>query len=347
MSPICKHVDALTGYTPGEQPRFDGMVKLNTNENPYPPSPGVQDALKAFDWEKLRLYPDPVCNKVRALIAEQNDCTADQVFVGNGSDEILALFTRAFVEVGGSIGYFDPTYSLYSVLAAIRDATVKPFPLNDDFTCSTPPADYADAFIWTNPNAPTSLMADPEMIAEFAKSFKGVLLIDEAYADFAPANCMAVATAAENTNTLVMRTLSKSYSLAGMRFGYCVGPKPLIDALYKIKDSYNMDALAQVIGYAALADQAHMKRNAAAIIETRANLAESLTARGWQVLPSASNFLFAKPPVEAATLFAALRERHIFVRYFPAPKTKDYLRITIGTPAEVEKLLAVLADYNA
>jgi histidinol-phosphate aminotransferase len=190
-------------------------------------------------------------------------------------------------------------------------------------------------------------MADPEVIASFAKSFKGVLLIDEAYADFAPANCMSIATAPENTNTLVMRTLSKSYSLAGMRFGYCVGPKELIDALYKIKDSYNMDALAQVIGFAALNDQAHMKQNAAKIIQTRATLAQALEARGWQVLPSASNFLFAKPPVNAAELFAALRERHIFVRYFPAEKTKDYLRITIGTPAEVEKLLAVLADYNA
>lgn len=347
MSLICKHVDALIGYTPGEQPRFEGMVKLNTNENPYPPSPNVQQALAAFDWQKLRLYPDPVCQRVRALIAEINHCDVDQVFVGNGSDEILALFTRAFVEVGGSIGYFDPTYSLYSVLAAIRDATVKPFALNDDFTCPTPPADYADAFIWTNPNAPTSLMADPAQIEAFAKTFKGVLLIDEAYADFAPCNCMSIATAAGNTNTLVMRTLSKSYSLAGMRFGYCVGPKDLIDALYKIKDSYNMDAFAQVVGYAALEDQAYMKQNAAQITQTRAFLTQALTERGWKVLPSASNFLFAKPPVEAATLFANLRERHIFVRYFPAEKTRDYLRITIGTPAEVDKLLAVLADYNA
>ena len=347
MSLICKHIDALTGYTPGEQPRFEGMVKLNTNENPYPPSPKVQEALASFDWQRLRLYPDPVCNKVRALIAEQNNCSPDQVFVGNGSDEILALFTRAFVEVGGSIGYFDPTYSLYSVLAAIRDATVKPFALNEDFTCPVPPADYADTFIWTNPNAPTSLMADPNVIASFAKTFKGVLLIDEAYADFAPANCMGIATAADNTNTLVMRTLSKSYSLAGMRFGYCVGPKALIDALYKIKDSYNMDAFAQVVGYAALSDQAHMKRNAEQIIQTRTALTKSLEARGWKVLPSASNFLFAKPPVDAAELFAALRDQHIYVRYFSAEKTRDYLRITIGTPADVEKLLAVLAQYNA
>lgn len=347
MRLICKHVDALTGYTPGEQPHFAGMVKLNTNENPYPPSPEVEKALAAFDYRRLRLYPDPICSKVRALIAEQNQCKPEQVFVGNGSDEILALFTRAFVEVGGSIGYFDPTYSLYSVLAAIRDTKVKPFPLNDDFTCSVPPADHSDVFIWTNPNAPTSLQADPKVIADFARTYQGVLLIDEAYADFASTNCMHLATAADNVNTLVMRTLSKSYSLAGTRFGYCVGPEALIDALYKIKDSYNMDALAQVVGYAALNDQAYMKANAEKIIQTRTSLTQALEARGWKVLPSSSNFLFAKPPVEAATLFSALRDRHIFVRYFPAEKTRDYLRITIGTPEEVARLLEVLAEYNA
>lgn len=347
MSLICKHVEQLTGYTPGEQPRFEGMVKLNTNENPYPPSPRVKEALEALDWQRLRLYPDPVCNRARTLIAELNHCSPDQVFIGNGSDEILALFTRAFVEVNGTIGYFDPTYSLYSVLAAIRDAKVRPLPLNADFTCPMPPADFADAFIWTNPNAPTSLMVDPNVLKTFATTFKGVLLIDEAYADFAPANCMDIATDPANTNTLVMRTLSKSYSLAGVRFGYCVGPKPLIEALYKIKDSYNMDALAQAVGTAALSDQAHMRVNAERIIATRSELSATLAARGWKVLPSASNFLFAKPPVNAADLFAALRAEHVFVRYFPGKKTGAYLRITIGTPAEVARLLEVLAKYNA
>ena len=347
MSLICKHVEALEGYTPGEQPRFEGMIKLNTNENPYPPSPKVGEALATVDWQKLRLYPDPVCQQVRLQIAKNLNCDPEQVFVGNGSDEILALFTRAFVEVGGAIGYFDPTYSLYSVLASIRDAKVKPLPLNDDFTCPMPPADFADAFIWTNPNAPTSVMAAPETIATFAKTFKGVVLIDEAYADFAPANCMALATAPDNQNTVVMRTLSKSFSLAGVRLGYCVGPKRLIEALYKIKDSYNMDALAQVIGLAALSDLPYMQANAQRIIDTRTALTAALEARGWEVLPSATNFLFAKPPVAAAELFAALRAEHIFVRYFPGPKTGAYLRITIGTPEEVARLLDVLARYQA
>lgn len=345
MSPICRHVEALAGYVPGEQPHFAGMVKLNTNENPYPPSPKVGEALAAFDWKTLRLYPDPVFREAREVIARNVGCRPEQVFVGNGSDEVLALFTRAFVEVGGTVGYFDPTYSLYSVLAAIRDAKGKPLPLNDDFTCPLPSEDFSDVFVWTNPNAPTSLMAAPETIAAFAKRYRGVLLVDEAYADFAPADCMALATAPDNANTLVMRTLSKSFSLAGVRFGYCVGPEPLIAALYKIKDSYNMDALAQCVGTAALRDLPWMRANVARILATRAALADALVARGWRVLPSATNFLFAAPPppAEAAALFEALRAAHIYVRYFPGPKTGVYLRITVGTDAEAERLLAALA----
>lgn len=344
MQLICRHVEALTGYTPGEQPHFPGMVKLNTNENPYPPSPKVGEALAGFDWQTLRLYPDPVFKKAREVIAANVGCRPEQVFVGNGSDEILALVTRAFVEVNGTIGYFDPTYSLYSVLAAIRDAKGKPFSLNEDFTCPTPPADWSDTFVWTNPNAPTSLLAPPEQIAAFAKTFKGVLLVDEAYADFASANCMDLATAPGNTNVLVMRTLSKSFSLAGLRFGYCVGPEPLIDALYKIKDSYNMDALAQVIGTAALSDLPYMQANVAKIRKTRSALTETLRARGWEVLDSESNFLFAAPPkgVEAADLFAQLREQHLFVRYFPGEKTGRFLRITIGTDEQIQRLLEAL-----
>ncbi len=345
MNLICKHVDAMEGYVPGEQPHFPGMVKLNTNENPYPPSPKVGEALSKVDLSKLRLYPDPVFTKVRATIAAMHGCAPENVFVGNGSDEILALVTRAFVESDGTLGYFEPTYSLYKVLAQIRDVKNKPFALNDDLTCATPPDDWSDVFIWTNPNAPTSLQAPLEQLAAFAKSYRGVLLIDEAYADFAPFNCMTLATSSENTNTLVMRTLSKSYSLAGVRFGYCVGPQPLIDALMKIKDSYNMDMLAQVAGQAALEDTATMRAHTRAILATRERLARTLRDSGWQVLDSATNFLFAAPPASGETasdIFKRLRDAHIYLRYFPGPKTGNFLRITIGTDEEIDKLLAQL-----
>ncbi len=345
MSFVCKHLEHLAGYVPGEQPHFPGMVKLNTNENPYPPSPNVGKALAAFDWQSLRRYPDPVCRQVREHIASLHGCSPNQVFIGNGSDEILSLFTRTFVEAGGTIGYFEPTYSLYSVLAEIRDARGKPFPLNEDFSCPMPPEDFADAFVWTNPNAPTSRMTNPEIIADFSQRFKGVLLVDEAYADFAPANCMPLAVASKNTNTLVMRTLSKSFSLAGIRFGYCIGPEPLIDALYRVKDSYNMDALAQAVGMAALTDMPHMRANVAAIIKTRESLSKTLSQRGWHVLPSATNFLFAAPPptTSAAAIFETLRQEHVFVRYFPGKRTGQYLRITVGTPEETARLLDVLS----
>ena len=196
-------------------------------------------------------------------------------------------------------------------------------------------------FLLTNPNAPTGEFRAPDAIAAFAKKFRGVVLVDEAYADFARGNCMALATAPRNRNVLVMRTFSKSYSLAGLRVGYCVGPKPLIAALYKIKDSYNVDAVAQAVALAAVKDQAWMKANVAKVVKTRTWFAKELAARGWDVIPSESNFVFAKPPrpQKAAALFAALKAKNVFVRYFKGPKTGDRLRITIGTDAEMKKLL--------
>lgn len=341
MALICKHVDRLVGYAPGEQPRFEGMIKLNTNENPYPPSPKVGAAIAAFDWESLRLYPDPLFHRVRQQIADMNGCSPEQIFVGNGSDEILALITRAFVEDGGTIGYLDPSYSLYRVLVEIRDAQMKPYPLKDDFTWQCPPSDWSDVFFLTNPNAPTSIQTSYEDVAAFRRAFQGLVVVDEAYADFAPFSCMALATDPANVNTLVMRTLSKSFSLAGIRFGYAVGPVHLIDAMYKIKDSYNMDALAQTIGLAALCDVPYMETNRDRILATRDDLAVALRADGWDVLDSAANFLFAKPNHKPATqLFQELQDKHIYVRYFPDAKTKDYLRITIGTQEQMASFLA-------
>jgi len=201
-------------------------------------------------------------------------------------------------------------------------------------------------FLLTNPNAPTGEFREPSEIAAFARKFKGVVIVDEAYADFARANCMALATDPKNRNVLVMRTFSKSYSLAGLRVGYCVGPADLIAAMYKVKDSYNVDAVAQAVALAAVKDQRWMKANVAKIVKTRAAVTAELVRRGWDVLPSESNFVFAQPPAgkKAADIFAALRERNIFVRYFPGPKTGTRLRITIGTEAQMKKLLAALKD---
>lgn len=336
---IAQHVRRLEAYTPGEQPKTRTVVKLNTNENPYPPSPACTKVLASFDLDRLRRYPDPVFFALRKALAKLNGTTPDRVFVGNGSDEILSLAARAFVEDGESIGSLDPSYSLYKTLASIRNVPWKPLEGND---LSALPPSGVSLFLLTNPNAPTGEFREPTSIAAFARKFKGVVLVDEAYADFAHGNCMALATARRNRNVLVMRTFSKSYSLAGLRVGYCVGPKPLIDALYKIKDSYNVDAIAQAVALAAVTDQTWMKENVKKVIRTRTWFTDELVTRGWDILPSESNFVFAKPPhpLRAARLFAALKKKNIFVRYFKGPKTGDRLRITIGTDAEMRKLLA-------
>lgn len=341
MNFIRQSVEALVPYVPGEQPQGGGIVKLNTNENPYGPSPRVADALRAASPDDLRLYPDPVSSGLVRQVAELHGCAADQVFIGNGSDEVLALCARAFAERDGSIGWFDPSYSLYPVLAAIEDIPARPVPLPPDFSWTMPRAYGASLFFLTNPNAPTSLLFPKEQVAAFCRAFPGVVLVDEAYVDFAPADCVDLALSLPNT--LVARTLSKSYSLAGIRLGYAVGPAPLIAALHKIKDSYNVSRLTQALAAAALADQAWMRRNVEKIAATRERVSRELRARGWTVLDSATNFLFAKPPHgRARDVFETLRAKRIFVRYFSAPATSAYLRITVGTDGQMDALLAAV-----
>lgn len=348
---IAESVRRLEPYVPGEQPKSRSVVKLNTNENPYPPSPLVEKVLSSYDVDRLRRYPDPVFTELRALLADLHGTDPDRVFVGNGSDEVLTLAVRAFVDYGEAIGSFDPSYSLYKTLAAIRDTPFVPSPLAEGFKWAQPVVGKdgmkVSLFLLTNPNAPTSVMYSDGDIAGFASSFEGVVVIDEAYADFSGHTCMPLATDKANENVLVMRTLSKSYSLAGLRLGYCVGPKELVDALYKVKDSYNVDALAQDVALAALSDQAWMKRNSSKIIGTRERTAAELRRRGWDVPDSSTNFLFARPAHRpAAEIFEALRARDVFVRYFPGPRTGDRLRITVGTEADMDTLLSLLAELD-
>ena len=340
---IARNIAALAAYAPGEQPPDRGVVKLNTNESPYPPSPRVAAALAAFDPARLRLYPEPRNLALRRRLAEIHGCTTEKVFVGNGADEILALATRAFVENDGSIGYFAPSYSLYPVLADIRGAAKRPVDLGPDFAWRLPPETRASLFLLTCPNAPTGLQYDRATVTAFCRGFDGVVALDEAYVDFAADNFMDLALAPGNANTLVLRTFSKSFSLAGLRFGYAVGPAPLVGALQKIKDSYNLDLLAQTVALAALDDLAYMRENVRRIRATRARLSDALRARDYTVLPSETNFVFARPPDgDARRVFDRLRARQVFVRHFPGPRTGEYLRITVGTDAQIDALLAAL-----
>ena len=344
---ITKSVQKLEAYTPGEQPKAKHVVKLNTNENPYPPSPRCAAVLRDFDLDRLRRYPDPVFTDLRARLAKIWKTSPDRIFIGNGSDEVLTLAARAFVEDNETIGSLDPSYSLYKTLAAIRNVPFVPTALKADFTWNGRIEGNPALFLLTNPNAPTGVLTAPEKIAAAARRFKGVLLVDEAYADFARTNCVPLATAAANRNVIVMRTLSKSFSLAGLRLGYCIGPADLIAALYKVKDSYNVDALAQAVAKAALNDLPWMRGNVSKVRRTRARVVTELARRGWDVPPSDSNFLFARPAHRpAAEIFEALRQRNIFVRYFKGARTGDRLRITIGTDAEMDVLLAALAALD-
>ncbi len=333
----------MSGYVPGEQPKGEKIIKLNTNENPWLCTPEVRDILNEIDIAELAKYPDPLCTDVRQVIAEMHEVGTGNVFAGNGSDEILALCIRAFCERDGSVGYFDPSYSLYPVLAQIEEVETRPVALGKEYEWQMPEGYEASVFFLTNPNAPTSMLFPKDEIEAFVKTFPGVVVIDEAYADFARESCMEFAS--KYDNVIVARTLSKSYALAGIRFGYCVGAKPLIDALFKIKDSYNVSRLTQELARVALLDEGTMEAITSAVKGTRGLISAELTALGFKVYPSETNFIWAKPPKPGAKkIFEELRRRNIFVRWFDGPRTKDCLRITVGTNEQMMTLVENLEE---
>ncbi len=344
-SRVRKAVQDLDAYMPGEQWREPGVIKLNTNENPYPPSPHVTTVLRDMIPVELTRYPDPNATRLRQALARLHNGDLANVFVGNGSDEILALCTRAFVEDDGVIAYFEPSYSLYQVLADMRNVKRGPIELNADFgwpaSEMAPGACKASLFLLAYPNAPTAMVYEPATIREFCRTFEGVIVIDQAYVDFATENCDVLAL--EFDNVLVVRTFSKSYSLAGIRIGYALGNSELIEALFKLKDSYNTNSLSQEVALAAVKDHQHMLKNVAVIRATRERLAQALRERGFLVLPSHANFIMAKPPsLSAEELYKRLRAMRILVRYFSGRRTAEYVRITVGTNEQVAALLKAL-----
>ncbi len=343
-SRIRASVRALHPYVPGEQPKIPGLVKLNTNENPYPPTPAVRSVLDGLCIDDLRRYPDPDATGVRERLAALHGCDAGNVFVANGSDEALRLCIDAFCEPDGSVGYVEPSYSLYPVLADIRGVERRPVDFWPDLAWRMPRNYAASVFFLTNPNAPTGTLFAKDDVRRFCEDFPGVVVIDEAYADFAGVSCDDLALSLPNV--LVCRTLSKAYSLAGLRLGWLVGSAELIGAVTAIKDSYNADRIAQAVACAALDDPEWMRANVARIRATRDRLVADLRGRGWSVTDSATNFLWARPPAgfSAGDVFRALRERAVLVRHWDAPRLRDFLRITVGTDAEVARLLTALDD---
>lgn len=335
-------IEKLHAYTPGEQPKISGLIKLNTNENPYPPSPHVLRAIRNELDQRLRLYPNPTSDQFRKKVASVYRFQFNQVIAGNGSDDILTLAIRAFVDEGNRVQFPKPTYSLYPVLTQIQHGKIDEVPFRKDFTLSLNDfrRDAALTFI-ANPNAPSGTCLPTSFLRKLAKRLNGVLLIDEAYADFATENCLGLARTMNNV--LVSRTFSKSFSLAGMRLGFAVGASPLIEAMMKVKDSYNVDRLAQAAGEAALSDPRYYKKCIRKVLKTREKFRSELERRDWFVFPSQANFLFVKPPrLSARDWLQELRSKRILVRWFSAPETRDYLRITIGTEREMRYCLSVM-----
>jgi len=339
----------LHPYVPGEQPKIKGLIKLNTNENPYPPSPRVLDAIKKATDGRLRLYPNPTAQALREKLAKLHRCKPENIIVGNGSDELLAMAVRCFVEPASQslVQFFEPSYSLYPVLADIHGAQSNPVPLRADFGLPSI-AELKRGKKWnfqaaltlvTTPNAPSGRGYATAELETLCRAQKGVVVLDEAYVDFGNENAMSLTL--KHPHVLAARTFSKAYSLCFQRVGYFVGHSELIAALQKIRDSYNVNGLGQVAALATLDDLPYYRKNFRKIILTREWLTGELARLGFEVLPSQTNFILVVPPrFSAETWLKKLRERKILVRWFRDPSVSKYLRITIGTPNEAEALVA-------
>jgi histidinol-phosphate aminotransferase len=346
MSYFRQNIDDLSAYVPGEQPPADAkVIKLNTNENPYPPSPAALRVLRELDPEMLRRYPHPMARSFREAASQVLGVPADWILVGNGSDDLLTMIMRACAEPGRRVVYPMPTYVLYRTLAQIQDAEVVEIPYHEDY--SLPIAEMIAAqgavtFV-ASPNSPSGTAASVELLDKLAAQLSGVLVIDEAYVDFAESNALELVK--KYDNVIVLRTLSKGYSLAGLRLGFGVANPGLLAGLTKVKDSYNVDAIACEVGAAAITDQLHKNSNAQKIKDARTQLSGALQKLGFEVLPSQANFLLAKLPTgNAQWLYEICKERGIFVRYFNQPGLQDKLRITVGTPEQNEALIKVLTE---
>ncbi len=342
-------VRQLEPYVPGEQPKIDGLIKLNTNESPFPPSPRVRDVLTDGAIEKLRLYPDPNSSALKQTIADYYDLKPEQTFVGNGSDEVLAFAFMAFFKQQRPLLYPDITYSFYPVYCQLFGIDYEQLPLADDLSIKL--ADYRrenGGIIFPNPNAPTGRAMPLSDIEALLKDNTGsVVLIDEAYVDFGAESAAQLVD--RYPNLLVTQTLSKSRSLAGLRLGFALGSAELIDGLERVKNSFNsypVDRLAEAAAIVAFEDEDYFRQCRDQIITTREWTESRLQELGFQTVPSAANFLFARVPegADAAELTRQLRDARIIVRYFNKPRLSDYLRITIGSDTEMQALVSTLRD---
>jgi len=337
-------VAAMSGYVPGEQPaRGQEIIKLNTNENPFAPSPAAVAAIRSADPEDLRRYSDPHATVFRKAAAKHYGLTPEHVIAGNGSDDILNIVIRTFVDPGQALVYPEPTYSLYPVLAELAATKARTVPwragwkLPSEELCNA----GAQAIFFANPNAPSGTAVSAGEVADLAEKFSGVVLVDEAYGEFAQSNCLALL--ADHPNVVISRTMSKSYALAGLRFGYALAHPEVVAQMNKVKDSYNCDALAIAAATAALQDNNYAQEQWRRIRAERSRLTAELTARGFAVLPSEANFVLAEVPGgDGKACYEDLKAQGILVRHFDKPGLSQFVRITVGTPEQTNALLEAL-----
>ena len=341
-------ISSLTPYTPGEQPQINNLIKLNTNENPYGPSPKVIEAIAQANSDELRKYPDPLSSELKKSIASYYELPLDYIFVANSSDEVLAHTFRALLKHDKPLLYPDITYSFYPVYCQLFDINYKQIPLREDFTLNID--DYQidnGGIIFANPNAPTGIALSLEKIKILLeRNPDSVIVVDEAYVDFSHESALSLVQ--QYDNLLVTQTLSKSRSLAGLRVGLAIGNPELISGMERVKNSfhpYALDKLAAAGAAAAFDDRAYFQETCNKVINTREHTTQALTKLGFEVLPSSANFVFAKHPQrDAAELFQALRERNIIVRYFSSQRIDEYLRISIGTDQEMKTFVQAMQE---
>jgi histidinol-phosphate aminotransferase len=336
----------MAGYVPGEQPQEGGFIKLNTNENPYPPSPRVKEALVEAVNDRLRLYPDPMATEFRRAVAELHGVEPDMVLAGNGSDDVLTILTRAFIGQGDLAGYPTPSYLLYSTLIALQDGRAAVVPYTAEWTLEKSALEIPGLklFFLANPDSPSGTALTREQVGELAGSLDCPLIVDEAYGDFAEPRCHAMPLLKDHPNVIVTRSFSKGYSLAGIRLGYLVARPEIVEHLIKVKDSYNCDKLSQVAGVAALRDQEYLAETRAKIVATRRRLTSALRSLGYTVPDSQSNFVWATGGPPARDTFQRLKDHKILVRLMSYAGYPEGLRISVGTDAEIDQFLKRLGE---
>jgi histidinol-phosphate aminotransferase len=340
MSYFRDNIEAMTAYVPGAPADEPDVIKLNQNENPYPPSPKALEAMRQFAGESLRFYPDPLATKFCEAAAQVLGVDPQRILVGDGSDDLIIMIARAALGKGRKLVITDPTFPYYFTQGLVEDAQILSVPAREDF--SLPIEEMAaangDVTFIAAPNSPTGACAALEKLNWLARQVKGLLVIDEAYVDFAAASALPLME--RLPNVIILRTLSKSYSLAGLRLGFAVLNAQLKDGLLKTKSIYNVGPLPAAIGAAAMADQAYHRQCVGKIVAERGRLAEALAQRAYTVWPSAANFLMVSPPGgDADAVYHSLKARRVLVRYFPTQRMRDKLRISIGTPQENDALL--------